>query len=137
MINNIIFNEKYEQWECNIKIGSNDIDISIENDFEKNEELILKNIIPIINMVINNLDHIKEETAKSLIDLKNEIWLDEDLGEEKVSVEEFKKLINLETIEISLEQLSFWFDDGDLFWGHVIVSDFDLEGKFIDAGIHG
>ncbi|QGR00238.1 hypothetical protein EHS13_25065 [Paenibacillus psychroresistens] len=33
--------------------------------------------------------------------------------------------------------MSFWYTDGDLFWGHSILVRYDKEGQPIEASING
>ena len=55
-----------------------------------------------------------------------------------MSAEEFESLISLETLAISDEgEYSFWFRDGDIFAGHVIIVYGKLDGGFYDAEMAG
>lgn len=64
-------------------------------------------------------EKIKSYTAKKLLKLKNESWLDED--EKKLTSLQFKERMTVESI-IFYEDgaFEFFFDDGNLFWGHSI-----------------
>lgn len=55
-----------------------------------------------------------------LLPLKNECWLDE--SEAELGPEEFIRRMKLEVISVGADDtFSFSFNDGDLFWGHLIV----------------
>jgi len=78
------------------------------------------------------LDHAVNELLK----LKNETWLQSD--EEDVLPDQFKARMKLHSIRVRGNgDFVFWFEDGDLFWGHDIM----VEGSVTDgptkAGIHG
>lgn len=74
--------------------------------------------------------------VEDLLDLKNGEWLEE--GEPRLDAAGFRDRMTLKTIEVSDEgDMEFWFDDGDLFWGHMIqVSGSRSEG-LTDADICG
>lgn len=78
----------------------------------------------------------KDYAVSQLLELKNESWLDED--EPKASVAYFKSAMTLESISIyPRNKIEFWFNDGDLFWGHAIEVSSNFNGKFSHAGIAG
>ena len=71
-----------------------------------------------------------------LLELKNDAWLDED--ESEVSAEEFIARMELSSVSIHADGgFEFWFDDGDLFWGHSIMVSGNIQDGLDDAGIHG
>lgn len=71
-----------------------------------------------------------------LLDLKNDNWLGEE--ETEVSPEEFAERMRIESISVQSDgSFEFWYDDGDLFWGHTIMVSGSLESGCTDAGIHG
>jgi len=78
-------------------------------------------------------ERIANYAASKLLGLKNEAWLGKD--ETELSVEQFKSKTKLESISIeSNGDFEFWFDDGDLFWGHAIRVCGNLSGGPKDAG---
>jgi hypothetical protein len=57
--------------------------------------------------------------VEKLLPLKNDSWLDED--EEELTAGEFRDLMTLESIIVRTDGgFTFYFNDGDLFWGHTI-----------------
>lgn len=77
----------------------------------------------------------KEYAADRLLELKNDCWLDDD--EKLMTKDEFVRAISLETLEINEAGCySFWFEDGDIFGGHVIIVTGDKDG-LNDAEIAG
>lgn len=51
---------------------------------------------------------------------------------------EFIRKIKLESITVREDgHFDFWFEDGDIFWGHSIMVRGDQERGFFDASFHG
>ncbi len=79
---------------------------------------------------------LREYAAVQLLDLKNEEWRDED--EKPVSRRQFKKRMRLNTVSAYPDgSFEFWFDDDDLFWGHAIKIDGNLDDGPEHANIAG
>jgi hypothetical protein len=74
--------------------------------------------------------------AKELLPIKNETWLDED--ENALTEETFISAIVLESIVVYPNgDFSFWFNDGDIFWGHAIAVSGSLDQGLTNASIEG
>lgn len=79
---------------------------------------------------------VREYAVEQLLPLKNDTWLDED--EEAMSADEFLSKMSLESICVDESgDLTFWHNDGDLFWGHAIEIRGDLSDGLTDADIPG
>jgi len=79
---------------------------------------------------------LEDFAVKQLLQLKNKTWLEE--GESELTAAEFVARMTLTSISIESDgEFSFWYDDGDLFWGHVIMVSGDMKDGPTDAGIHG
>lgn len=77
---------------------------------------------------------VKEYAVQKLLKLKNDTWIDEE--GKSVNSEEFKKLMRLESVTFESDgSFKFWYNDGDLFWGHSIHVSGKLIKGFTDAGI--
>lgn len=77
--------------------------------------------------------------AKQLTELAND-WLksDEESELDEISQEMFTKRIEMsEMIFNSNGELTLYYNDDDMFWGHSIEIDIDVSGKAIDANIVG
>jgi hypothetical protein len=62
---------------------------------------------------------IHDYAVQELLPLKNGEWIDEDGI--RLTAEKFKARMSLESITIYIDgSFAFWFDDGDLFFGHSI-----------------
>jgi len=79
---------------------------------------------------------ILDYAAARLLELKNDTWLDED--EAELSADEFKNRPILSSITVEANgDFEFWYDDGDLFWGHSIRVSGSLSEGPTFAGIEG
>ncbi|GMQ57263.1 hypothetical protein AN1V17_16580 [Vallitalea sediminicola] len=78
----------------------------------------------------------KKFASKELISTKNDFWIDDD--EKEMSEIEFQSLMSLESIVLYTDDsYTFWYKDGDIFGGHVIVVDGDFESGLNRAEIAG
>lgn len=79
--------------------------------------------------------------AERLLSLKNEAWSEEDDdGEELPPLTHAQFVARLSPNSIGIDEggsVSFWFDDGDLFFGHAIHVNGNVDGTLDDAGIAG
>src|ERR1700722_6846217 len=62
---------------------------------------------------------VKDYAALRLLALRNDAWSDE--GEPPLESDEFKDRMRLESITVHPDgDFEYWYNDGDLFWGHAI-----------------
>ena len=122
--------EKNMSW-----IDNNDISVSFDNiDEEVNEKSA--DIIKKIFSSKKELDKkLKDYISENMLEDANN-WNDDD-DKPHISKEDFTKLIALTSITISEVIITFWFDDGDIFWGHSIVVESGYDFNFTDAHIEG
>jgi len=79
---------------------------------------------------------IRDFAAGELLALKNDTWLEE--NEVALTPKQFKSRMTLESISVDPDgRFEFFFNDGDLFWGHVIVVSGTLANGPTDADIAG
>ncbi|MCT4597238.1 MAG: NADAR domain-containing protein [Vallitalea sp.] len=79
-----------------------------------------------------------KQYACELLTLKNDVWLDEENDEAELTEAEFKKRMSLLVIELYIDNTyTLWYNDGDMFFGHVIVIQGDFENGFTSAQIEG
>lgn len=71
---------------------------------------------------------IRDYAVEELLPLKNDNWLGE--GEAELTANQFKDRMKLKEITVAPDgSFDFWYDDGDIFWGHAIqISGNLLEG---------
>ncbi|MEI0799504.1 DUF2262 domain-containing protein [Brachyspira intermedia] len=120
----------------NIEWDNNNISISFENI----DEEVNKKSVDIIKKIFANKKDIekklKDYISENLIEDANS-WNDDD-DKPNISKEEFVKLITLTSINIIYEDnITFYFDDGDIFSGHVIAVDSDYDFNFAEPYIIG
>ncbi len=48
--------------------------------------------------------------------------------EEPISREDFINILTLKRVEFNADGITFWYDDGDLFWGHTVMVDSSADG---------
>ena len=79
---------------------------------------------------------IRDFAAGELLALKNDTWLEE--NEAALTSKQFKSRMTLESISVDPDgRFEFFFNDGDLFWGHIIVVSGTLANGPTDADIAG
>ena len=100
----------------------------------KEELKKVKNIFSNIELT-QFIEKAKEYTAHKLLKLKNDLWLKED--EKKVTKKDFKNRMKFTSLYVFSESANFYFDDGNLFWGHTIEVTINQNLEFIDANIVG
>ncbi|GHT22403.1 hypothetical protein FACS189430_04130 [Bacteroidia bacterium] len=99
-----------------------------------------KKILPKIEEKINRMEEIDKTakicSAKKLLKLKNDTWLDED--ETEINEDEFIAKMKMESISFYANgAYSLYYADGDIFWGHSIVVNFSRTDIPKDAQIAG
>jgi hypothetical protein len=79
---------------------------------------------------------VRDCAASKLLKLRNDTWRQSD--EEILNRDQFKALMSLTSVTVKGSgDFEFWFNDGDLFWGHDIMVEGNLKEGPTDAGIHG
>lgn len=125
---------RYYQSELGIN-GATTV-VYISDDEVKEPEILNNRLNQAISWISENFNTIKKYCADSLLEDKNDGWADTE--EEKVTEEEFKDRLQLDTIKIESDGgLEIVFQDGDLFAGHWVVVKTDPEYRFDYADIEG
>lgn len=83
-------------------------------------------------------DRARQRIREDLLELFNDTWRDEESDPAPLSVEAFQARLSLSSFELGEGRgLTFWYDDGDLFAGHSIEVQGDLDEGFSSAGLAG
>ena len=124
-----IYNKKLNAY----KLFKEEIEYYFSAD-NKEELKKVKNIFSNIELT-QFIEKAKEYTAHKLLKLKNDLWLEED--EKEVTKKDFKDRMKFTSLYVFSESANFYFDDGNLFWGHTIEVTINQNLEFIDANIVG
>lgn len=126
-----------EEYFFSTTIKNNPVEVSLiatPDELEKSN--ILERVDKCLEWIEQNESKITEEVCKRLISLKNKTWIESD--SDKVTTEEFIAKLKLESIVFYKNgSLSVYYDDGDLFWGHIISVSIDDNFNVVDADIEG
>jgi len=83
-------------------------------------------------------ERIADYAVQRLLPVKNDSWLDEDEEEAELTPQDFRSLMDLDSISVSPDgSFEFWHDDGDMFLGHSILIRGDLDSGPTQADIAG
>jgi hypothetical protein len=86
-------------------------------------------------------ERVRQRAVKDLLPIKNDNWLDEDDDGNDLpplTPEEFALRMTLQAIGLDASgEFTFWFDDGDLFFGHTIAVSGSLANGLRDASFMG
>ena len=123
-------------FEKDIDWCGEEVRLSFDNDDESELKSMLETGHALYREQKDWMKKICDFVCDELLELKNDAWLDDD--EEEITRDGFIEAI--EFCDISLEsngEFTFWFDDGDLFWGHTIIAEGNIDGTFSSAHIAG
>lgn len=83
-------------------------------------------------------EQVRAYAAQELLDLAKDWAQDGGGDEEEITQEQFIQRMELESIQVNEDgSFEFWFNDGDLFWGHSIRVSGDLSQGPTDAQMEG
>lgn len=134
--------KEYNSYSGEIDWLGEDVSVTIEGD--DNDEVTQRCFSHLSTMVKNTQDFdqkMRQFASEKLLENAQE-WQDDsdEVGElEPLTNESFIARISLSELAITDDEGNFsaYFDDGDLFWGHVIIVDGNVNGDFDDAYIAG
>ncbi|WP_051038951.1 DUF2262 domain-containing protein [Chamaesiphon minutus] len=131
------YEEDYDWYKGKFKIQQSDISIQLSTDAENSVTSALTRATNLVGELENYAQLAKEYAAQGLLQVKNETWIDDE-DEEPLTPEQFQQRMTLESICIDSDgEVSFYHNDGDLFWGHCILVTMNSENRFIEAEIAG
>lgn len=111
----ILFNAEEQRFEY-----KNDLvlcyTVSGEGEDLPGAKALMEKLIPMISEIDAKC---RSCAADELLEIKNDEWLDED--EDPISREDFMEKLILRGAEFSAESVTFWYEDGDMFWGHCVM----------------
>ena len=115
-------------------------EISLTIDMEEEREEALRNAKTLLASAADWDKRVRAYAADELVSLAND-WsqeMDDDGETPTITREQFMERMELESIEIGGDgSFTFWFGDGDLFYGHSIRVSGDLENGPDEASMEG
>ena len=149
ILGTLVLNKDLEMLEGEIDFFDNIITLYLEVDAQDQETwtLALKAAKDLISKDEYFEDQLREFAAKELTDLAND-WRDEDDDEDEVSnpdesadeitEEEFASRIYITELSVNADgEFTAYYNDDDMFLGHVITINGSLEKGIEDAYIQG
>lgn len=130
-------------WDDNLKWYGGNVSVAdalFEISLNPEEGTDVTKALQRAKQVVNEFERYQnlasDHAVTSLLGMKNSDWLED--GEKKVSAEEFKARIKLQSINVEPNgEVTFWYSDGDLFLGHSIQVTIDENDLCTDANIAG
>ena len=128
------YNETINSYEGKIKDNlDNEIEFSIDTD--NNIDELIDYTRQLLKKYLNSDSELKLYAASQLLDIYNDVWNETDI---KITESEFASKMILEGITIfSDRNTTFYYHDGDLFYGHSITIYLDENGNLESAQIEG
>ena len=118
--------------EANVYLETDEED----GDTAKQAMKVLKRVV---DNIVENDARYREYAAEELTELAND-WMEasDEIDTEEITKEIFMKRMEMSEIMVSSNgSLSLFYNDDDMFWGHVIEIDVDSSGEIINAHIAG
>lgn len=111
-------------------------------DWDENESMMTSALETAYELVNNQEkwnERIRDYASEKLVELANEWLQDNDEADiDEITKEMFVKLMKFNTISAYPEgNFEMFFGDGEMFWGHSIVINGNINGEFKSADIAG
>jgi hypothetical protein len=136
LIGPFAFDENLQQFKADYEHYGHSIQLSIATAYREQAAELLVQTTDIISRLTEVDQQARNYAANQLLDLKNDVWLDED--EEELSADAFTTCMSIDSISFEEDgSFQIWYADGDLFWGHSITVSCNQAGQPQDANING
>ena len=134
------FNRQVGWYEAEIKW----VDGTVRLDFDKGNEEAMKAAQATAKALLSDDkswdERVRTFAAEKLTDLANQ-WAkdaEEEAAPEEITAEDFARRMELDAIQVDDQGgFTFWFDDGEMFWGHSIRVSGTLSDGPDDAQMEG
>ncbi|MHC6202467.1 DUF2262 domain-containing protein [Breznakiellaceae bacterium SP9] len=128
----------YSNFEGSLEWGGEEISVFL--DVDKENEAAWPQALDRLRGLYEQLDikdsEFRQFAAEKLTELANDWQEEEDAAE--ITQDEFAKRISLSELSISMDgDYSAYYDDDDMFFGHVVTVSGNLESGMEDAAIEG
>lgn len=132
----LILNPRIEWFEGKIKWNGQSVRATFTRDEDGEVDDSVKTGEALWKAQVRWKKRIEDFIIEDLLPLKNESWLGE--GEKELTPKEFKARMSLDSISLEPDGVfEFWYNDGDLFFGHSIQIRGTLADGPTDADIPG
>lgn len=136
LLDQLHYDELFDAYTGTVKIAHTEVTITLYPDAEGDPEPALQHARAILTNSVNMEQQAQAHAVAALLPLKNEAWLEE--GESPLTGPQFRQRMKLDTLVVYPDgEVTFYYQDGDLFWGHTIAIGFDPAGEFKYADIPG
>ncbi|OUL24372.1 hypothetical protein BV378_18450 [Nostoc sp. RF31YmG] len=134
ILGELIWYSDLDWWSSTVEITPGNL-INVSVDTEDTE------ILAVIELACHSFTRLQQQevyfrrcAANQLLNLYNHTWNDGD----EIDCQTFMELMKLEEVHLNSDgSANLYYDDGDLFGGHVIIISIDGNGVFEDAKIAG
>jgi hypothetical protein len=123
----LVFNPEIEWFEGSAEWNGEAIDVNFHPDAQNDirQGLTIANALKTAEAIWTRQrewhDKVTDFVVKELFSVKNEGWLHEDEDESALTIDDFIKRLSLDSIVFYTDgDITFWYDDGEMFWGHAI-----------------
>jgi hypothetical protein len=136
LLGTLKFDPRFDAYVGNPKWRGNAVELTLMSNIDADYAAALATAHTLFAAQEKWDDRVLAVAVDKLLALKNGVWLGED--ESEFSAQQFKSRMRLHDINVYPDgRFEFWFEDGDLFWGHEIKVDGSLEAGAQDASIAG
>jgi hypothetical protein len=130
------YDNKFCCYEGQVIFHEKELSISLSIDDHSKVESMLTRASSLVTQLKYYTQSAKEYAVEQFLKLKNETWLDE--NETCLTSEEFQNRMTLAGLVFSPDgEVDFYYNDGNLFFGHCILITMNKDNCFIAASISG
>jgi len=132
----LTLDRRIKWFEGKVRLGLRKVKLSLEPEDIADTDGVLASAEKLWDS-IQHWDKLAREKAQvEMLEIKNGSWLSD--GEAPMTASQFKSRMKLESVIVGEdEDIAFWYEDGDIFWGHSIEVSGNLEDGFDYAAFHG
>jgi hypothetical protein len=134
----LTLNRSFDQYETTTVWADKEVELALSANDDTSLATVLQVAVELWNNQATWKQRIEDYAVQELLDLKNEVWIDENEEETQLTPEVFKSRMTLQAIVIHDDaEFEFWHDDGDLFFGHSILIRGNMQDGPNDADTPG
>lgn len=136
LLGKLTLNRSVDWFEGKVVWNGSQIDLSLSLDTSGKPDAAIETAKTLLKNMSAWSKQVDEYAVRDLLALKNDVWLEG--GEQEVSQDEFISRMSIMSITTYPDgEFEFWHDDGDLFWGHVILVSGSLSEGLTNVEISG